>query len=97
MVQVLVFGVMLSCAALPFMLLTVLMRRGKSGLALTIGSLIGAGLVILIFASGTPIGFDAVMAMAVALVGFVPAFLGTVSGALLGFLLRRQDERRIER
>ncbi len=95
MTQLLVLGVMLTCAGLPFMLLTKLMREGQSGLALTIGSVIGATFVIFIYASGRPFGIDPIFAMTVAMLACVPALLGCTAGAFLGWLLRRQDDRRV--
>ncbi len=94
MAQLFVLGVMLTCAALPFALLTKLMRSGQSGLTLTIISVIGATLVIFIYASGRPFGIDPVFAMTVAMLACVPALLGSTAGAFLGWLLRRQDDRR---
>ncbi|MEJ8560185.1 UDP-N-acetylmuramate--alanine ligase [Yoonia sp. GPGPB17] len=95
MAQLLVLGVMLTCAVLPFALLTKLMRAGQSGLTLTIISVIGATLIIFIYASGRPFGIDPVFAMTVAMLACVPALLGSTAGAFLGWLLRRQDDRRV--
>ncbi len=92
MIQIMVFGAMLTCAMLPFLLLTRLMRTGQSGLALTITSVIGATLVIFIYASGRPFGIDPVFAIGAAMLVCVPALLGSVSGGLLGWLLRRRDD-----
>ena len=93
MTQVLVFGGMLISAMLPFALMTWLMRSGQTGLALTVASVIGATLVIFIYASGRPFGVDPIFAMGVAMLICVPAFLGSTAGAFLGWLLRRQDDR----
>lgn len=90
---VLILGAMLTCAMVPFLLLTRLMRSGRSGLALTIASLIGGTLAVFIYASGRPFGIDPVFAMAVAMLACVPALLGSVAGAWLGWLLRRRDDR----
>jgi len=95
MTQVLLLGLMLACAAVPFAVLTGLMRAGQSGLTLAIIAVIGAIFVILIYASGRPFGIDPVFAMTVAMLACVPALLGSTAGALLGWLLRRQDDRRI--
>jgi len=94
MTQLLVLGVMLICGGLPFVMLTKFMRSGQSGMALTIASVIGATLVILIYASGRPFGIDPVFAMTVAMLVCVPALLGSTAGAFLGWLLRRQDDRK---
>lgn len=95
MAQIIVFGVMVFAAGVPFVWMTLAMRGGKSGLVLTVNSLLGAGLAILWFASGRAIGIDPVMAISFALLGFVPALLGSLSGTFLGWLLRRQDDRAI--
>lgn len=95
MAQLLVFGLMLISAALPFALLTKLMRAGQTGLTVTIISVIGATLVIFIYASGRPFGINPVFAMTVAMLACIPALLGGTAGAFLGWLLRRQDDRRI--
>ncbi len=93
MTQIWVFGALLTCAMVPFMLLTRLMRMGQSGLSLSIASVIGATLVIFFYASGRPFGINPVFAMTVSLLVCVPALLGCVAGALLGWLLRKRDER----
>jgi len=93
MTQLLVFGFMLTCAMVPFALLTMLVRSGKSGLAMSIIAVIGATGTIFFYASGRPFGVDPVFAMGVTLIACVPAFLGSTSGALLGWILRRQDDK----
>ncbi|MCK0093952.1 UDP-N-acetylmuramate--alanine ligase [Yoonia sp. F2084L] len=95
MTQLIVFGGMLTCAMVPFALLTWLMRSGQIGLSMTIMSVIGATLVIFIYASGRPFGIDPLFAMTVAMLACVPALLGSTAGALLGWLLRRQDDRQV--
>lgn len=95
MTQFYVFAVMVSCAMLPFALLTWLVRSGQNGLALTIVSLIGATFAVFLFASGRPFGINPVFAMTVAMLVCVPALLGSTAGAFLGWLLRRQDDRAI--
>lgn len=95
MTQLLVFGFMLLCAMVPFALMTWLMRSGQTGLALTIGSVIGATFVIFIYASGRPFGINPIFAMTAAMLACVPALLGSTAGAFLGWLLRRQDDRRV--
>lgn len=86
---------MLFCAMLPFALFTWLVRSGRNGVALTVISAIGAVFVILIFASGRPFGIHPVFAMTTAMLVCLPALLGGAAGALLGWLLRRQDDRRV--
>ena len=91
-IQLLVFGVMLTCAALPFLLLSRLMRSGQSGLSLSIASVIGATFAIFFYASGRPFGIDPLFAMGMAMLICVPALLGSAAGALLGWLLRKRDD-----
>ena len=93
MTELAVFGLMLACSLGAFGLVTWLTRRGQSGLALTTIALTGAALAILLFASGRPFGISQVYAMAAAMLVCLPAFLGTLAGALLGWLLRRRDDR----
>lgn len=93
--QIMVFVGMLACAVLPFLFLTRLMRAGQSGLAMTILSVVGATFVICVYASGRPFGIDPVLAMAVAMLVCVPAFLGCVFGMLLGWMLRRRDDQQV--
>lgn len=95
MFQVILLAIMLAAAGLPFAALTWAMRRGKDGLVLTVVSVIGAAVAILWFAAGRPMGIDPVQAMTLALVFGVPALLGGTAGAVLGWLLRRRDDRRI--
>ncbi|MGJ8623270.1 MAG: UDP-N-acetylmuramate--alanine ligase [Yoonia sp.] len=95
MIELLVFFGMLLCAVLPFSFLTKWMRAGQSGLALSVASITGAVLVILIYASGRPFGIDPMIAMAVAMLVCVPAFLGSLFGLLLGWLMRRRDDKKV--
>lgn len=83
---------MIAAALIPMAALTALMRRGKSGLSLTIGSLCGAGAVIFFYASGRPFGINPVVAIALTLIIFLPATLGCAAGATLGWMLRKRDE-----
>ena len=92
-IQLLIFGVMLTCAILPFLLLSRLVRSGQSGLALSIASIIGATFAVFFYASGRPFGIEPFFAMGVAMLICVPAMLGCAAGALLGWLLRRRDDR----
>ncbi len=94
MLQFGVFAVMLSFAMLPFWLLTRLTRSGQSGLALSIVAVIGATFAIFFYASSRPFGVDPVFAMGVAMVACVPAFLGSISGMLLGAILRKADNQK---
>lgn len=90
----LVLGGMLCCAFVVFIILARLVRAGVNGWAVTILSLIGAGLAVALYASGRPFGIDPVLAMSAAMLGFVPALIGGGAGALLGWLLRMKDDQR---
>ncbi len=95
MQAILIFVFMLMAAMVPFWLITLLVRRGQNGLALTIGSVIGGTFAIFFYATGTPIGINPVFAMGVSMLICVPALLGVFAGTLLGWLLRRRDDRSI--
>ena len=92
--QLLVLGLMLSAAVVPFVLLAILMRGGQTGWSLTVVSVIGATLALFFFATGRPIGVHPAFAMAIVLLVCLPACLAACAGGLLGFVLRRQDDRR---
>jgi hypothetical protein len=85
---------MVVCALAPFALLVKLVRAGLAGLAMTLLSLLGGCFVILIYASGKPFGIDPVLAISLALLFVLPALIGGGAGALLGWLLRKRDDRR---
>lgn len=95
MIEIAIIGGMTGLAFGAMALLAWLVRKGASGLALTIMSVLGAVLVILFYATGGPIGVDPLVATVLVLVGALPAFLGGSAGALLGWMLRRRDDRQI--
>ncbi len=88
-----VFAIMLLGAFIPFGLVGYLVRIGKNGLALTFVSLIGGLLVLLVYASDGSLGMHPLMAMSWAMVFMLPAFIGSLAGWLLGWLIRRRGER----
>jgi phosphate/sulfate permease len=93
MAELTIFAIMLAAAGIPFVWLTQLVRGGRSGLALTIGSLIGAALAVAMFAAGRPFGVDPVQAMGLAMLLLLPALLGCMAGGVLGWMLRKRDDR----
>ena len=95
MIEIAIIGGMTGLAFGAMALLAWLVRKGASGLALTIMSVLGAVLVILFYATGRPIGVDPLVATVLVFVAALPAFLGGSAGALLGWMLRRRDDRQI--
>ena len=89
-----IIGIMAGCALGAFVMLVWLVRNGKSGLALSILSVIGAGFVVLFYAAGRPTGIDPVRAMSGALLFALPALAGGLAGGALGWLLRQRDDRK---
>jgi len=90
----LIIAAMVACGIIPMAWLTYLMVRGKAGLVLTVLSILGAVLVILVFATGTPIGIDPLQAWSIALLFVLPALIGGLSGTVLGWLIRWRRDRR---
>jgi hypothetical protein len=87
--------VMVVCAIVPFAVLVRLVRVGQAGWSLTILAILCGGLMVLLYATGRPFGINPVFAMSAALLGVLPALLGAGAGALLGWLLRKRDDRLI--
>lgn len=92
--NLIVFGAMGASAFIPFVLLTRLVERGKNGFALTVVSLLGAVLTVLMYATDNDFGFDPLKAISWAMLFALPALMGAGAGALLGYLVRRRRERR---
>ncbi len=88
-----VFAVMVIGAFIPFGIVGYLVRAGKNGLALTIVSAIGGMLVILVWGADGRLGIDPILAISWAMLFFVPATIGALAGWLLGWLMRRKDDR----
>ena len=84
---------MVLSALLPFALSARLVDRGRNGPAVSVIAGIGAALVILIWAAAGHMGLDPLMAMSWAMLCVLPAFLGALIGAALGWLMRRRRER----
>ena len=90
MADLAVITVMFVSAMIPFAVMARLMLAQKSGFALTIISVLAAGVAIFVFASITPVGIDPIFAIGVAMVSILPALIGAGAGALLGHLLLRR-------
>lgn len=89
-----IIGIMAACALVTFALLLRWVRTGAFGLALSLLSVLGACLAILIYATGRPFGINPLLAMDLALLWVFPALLGGLAGGLLGWLLRQRDDRK---
>ncbi|WP_439156129.1 UDP-N-acetylmuramate--alanine ligase [Yoonia sp.] len=89
-----ILAIMAGCALTAFALLLRWVRAGAFGRALSVLSVLGACLTILIYATGRPFGIDPLLAMDLSLLWVFPALLGGLAGAMLGWLLRRRDDRR---
>lgn len=90
MADLVVLVMMLTAAAVPFVFAARWMQHGKVGYALTLFSVFAAALTISIFVSNRLMGVNPVNAMSVGLLVFLPATLGTMAGALLGWLIYRR-------
>ncbi len=96
MAELAILALMICAALLPFVVMAWLVRGGRNGPALSLMSIAGGFFVVLIYASGRPFGIDPVGAMSGAMLVFLPALLGGGAGALLGWMLRRRDDRRLQ-
>lgn len=85
--------VMIIGAFIPFGVVGYLVRMGRNGLALTVVALVSAVFAILVYAANGTFGIDPLFAMSWAMIFAFPALLGALSGALLGWLMRRRDDR----
>lgn len=90
MADLVVLVMMLTASAVPFVFAARWMQHGKVGYALTLFSVFAAALTIAIFVSNRLMGVNPVNAMSVGLLVFLPATLGTMAGALLGWLIYRR-------
>ncbi len=90
-----IIAAMAFCAFVLFAVLVRLVRAGQVGWSMTILSALGGCLAVLIFATGRPFGINPAFAITAALLVVFPALLGGGAGALLGWLLRMRDDRKI--
>lgn len=88
-----IIAAMTACGLIPMVWLTYLMVRGKSGLVMTVLSLLGAVLLVLYLATGRVIGADVLQVWTIALLFVFPALAGASAGTLLGWLIRRRRDR----
>lgn len=90
MADVLVLLLMTVCGLVPCALSAHWMGRGKVGWTLTLFSVVAAGLAIFWHASNRLMGIDPAKALVAALLVFLPATIGCVAGAFLGWLIERR-------
>ncbi|MCA1774644.1 MAG: UDP-N-acetylmuramate--alanine ligase [Paracoccaceae bacterium] len=90
--QIYLLAIMIVGAVIPFAAMTYWVQRGRNGFALSLVSVIGGALVLLLFASVRPVGADPLMAMAWAQFFVFPGFIGALAGGLLGWLVRRRRD-----
>ena len=94
MINIIVLSGMIITAMVPFVIMTNWMRGGRDGYALTLICMLVAAFVIFLFGVQIPIGLTPVQAYSFALLFALPAVLGAVAGGLLGWLLRKRDDRK---
>lgn len=85
-----VLGIMLVCGFVPFAITCKLMLTGKTGIALTVISILGAALTIALYSSTRPMGIDPMAAIIAGLLFLTPAVVGAGAGMLLGWLIYRR-------
>ena len=88
--NVLVVILMIVAAFAPLALANYWMQRGKVGYTLTLFTLIGTGFTVALFVASRPTDLDPVQAMSWALLFFLPALIGCMAGAFLGWLIYRR-------
>ncbi len=96
MTGLVILGGMVFAALVPFGILVKLVRGGHAGWSMTLLSVIGALLLVLLYATGRPFGINPVLAMSLALLVVLPAVLGGGAGAVLGWLLRKRDDQSVK-
>lgn len=90
MADVAVLFVMLASGLIPFALSARWMTRGRVGWTLTLFAVLGACLAIAMQASTRLMGVDPIKAIGAALLVFLPATVGCMVGAVLGWLIERR-------
>ena len=87
MADIILILAMLVCAFVPFATMARLMLGQQYGYALTIVTLLVAAFVVLMY---IPLGLDFDATFGIAFVGVLPAIIGSVLGAFLGYLMLRR-------
>lgn len=96
MADVAVLLLMTACGLIPCALSARWMARGKVGWTLTLFGFVAAGLAIFWHASNRLMGIDPAKALIAALLVFLPATLGCIAGALLGWLIERRRVKKFQ-
>jgi len=96
MADFLVLLLMSFSGLVPFGLSAAWMSRGRVGWTLTLFALLGAGLALSMQASTQFLGVDPIKAIGAALLVFLPATIGCMVGAFLGWLIERRRVKKFQ-
>ena len=96
MADFLVLCLMAFASLVPFALAATWMKAGKVGWTLTLFAILGACLAVSMQASTRLMGVDPIKAIGAALLVFLPATIGCVAGAAVGWLIERRRVKKFQ-